>query len=191
MKIIIKILALLPVLFLTQIQESNAQQCNLQGIVKYEYNDYIGYKIDVGAEIYVISVSNADSVNISDWERYQELAKNYMFYLSIKNDPDTGWVGIETVRSLTEFSEEKEKELEALDSKCFSQFVHVKSNAEYIALVDGSGKYQIELPYGDYYIAAKSNNRMRGLITEIGGRVILEKITINKPATIVGFDFCY
>lgn len=57
-----KILLSIAILFATTIG-LNAQNCNLKGVVKYEHNDYLGYKIDEGAEIYVISTKNA-GVNV-------------------------------------------------------------------------------------------------------------------------------
>ena len=57
---------LVVILFATTIG-LNAQNCNLKGVVKYEYNDYVGYKIDEGAEIYVVSAKNAECINAQTW----------------------------------------------------------------------------------------------------------------------------
>lgn len=189
MRKFIKKLAILAILLFAIVSKQNAQQCNLQGIVKYKYNDYIGYKIDEGAEIYIISVNNAKNVNFEEWEKYQELADNYMHFLDLKKE--SYGIGIATIRALCGFSEEDEKVLDSLGSKCLSQYVYLKSNAEYVALVDATGKYSQQLPFGEYYILAISNNRKRPLLMELSGRVILEKETIDKPNKIMSFEFDY
>lgn len=185
-----KVSVFLAVVLLMFVAKLNAQQCNLQGVVKYEYNDYIGYKIDEGAEIYIVSVSTAKSVDFEVWERYQELADKYMFYLELKNEYDYG-IDNATIRSISSFSLQNEKELDSLSSKCFSQCLDIQTNAEYISLVDASGKYTQQLPYGEYYILAKSNNRNRILLPEISGRLLLEKVVIEKPTKILSFEFDY
>ena len=84
----------------------NAQECNIQGVVQYEYNDYIGYKIDTGSEIGVVSVKKALELGVvaEDWRNYEKLAKQYMKYLSWKNDDELSVYGISTIRDITGFS---------------------------------------------------------------------------------------
>ena len=61
-----------------------------------------------------------------------------------------------------------------------------------IALVDNSGKYELELPYGEYYVIAKSKNRSRSFsTTEKEGRILVKEVVISKPTTILSFDFDY
>ena len=169
----------------------NAQECNLQGIVKYEYNDYIGYKIDDGAEIYIVSVKSAPTIDIQTWDSYENLARSFIKYLRYKNDDDIGMLDNASIRIFADFSIETENRLNSLDKKCLEQYTFITENAEYLELVDGSGKYSLKLPYGEYYILAKSKNRDRALVTELTGRKTLKKVKIDKPAKIVSFDFCY
>lgn len=171
--------------------ESNAQECNVKGVVKYEYNDYVGYKIDEGAEIYVLSKQKADSIDIQIWQEYEKIAKNYMRYLRYKNGDDISYLGDETIRGFAGFSTSSESRLNELDKKCLHQYFYFVENAEYIEVVDGSGKYSLKLPYGEYFILAKSKNRERPLVSELTGRVLIEEATVNKPTKIVSFDFCY
>ena len=185
MRKFIKVLSVLAILFVAIVSKSNAQQCNLQGVVKYKYNDYIGYEIDDGAEIYIISVSSVPNINFQAWEKYQELAKDYMHFLDFKNE-----FGITYARTFC-LSEAEEKVLDSLELKCFSESIYIKTNAEFIALVDGTGKYSLQLPFGEYYILAKSNNRKRPIIMELDGRIILKKETIDKPNKILSFEFDY
>lgn len=169
----------------------SAQNGNIKGVVKYEYNDYIGYKIDEGAEIYAISVKNAPSVSYYNWQEYETLAKRNMYYLQLKNDDELAILGDETLRKTAKFSYVDKVKLDELDRKCMEQFLFMKENAENIELVDASGKYTMSLPYGEYYILAISKNRERPLATELTGRKLLEKVTIDKPVKILSFDFCY
>lgn len=171
----------------------NAQNCNIQGIVQYEYNDYVGYKIDAGAEIGVISLKNANEIgiNVETWNKYEKLAKSYMSYLDFKNDDDTKYVSDSTIRDLLNWQKKSEDELKNISKECFSQYLNAVDNFEYIALVDASGKYTLSLPYGEYVIIAKSKHRERPLVTELTGRILVEKVKIEKPAKIISFDFCY
>jgi hypothetical protein len=185
-----RILFLIVLLFATSIG-LYAQNSNLKGVVQYEYNDYIGYKIDAGAEIYAISTKNATSVNDSIWQEYETLAKRNMEYLSVKNDDDINALSDETLRRFANFSHADKAKLDRLDKKCMEQFLVIKKNAENIELVDASGKYTMSLPYGEYYILAISKHRERPLLTELTGRKLLKKVKIDKPAIILSFDFCY
>lgn len=94
----------------------SAQNCNIQGVVQYEYNDYVGYKIDAGAEIGVISLKTANEigVNVETWDKYEKLAKSYMSYLDFKNDDETRYVPESTIRSLLGWSQKSEDELKSL-----------------------------------------------------------------------------
>ena len=171
----------------------NAQNCNIQGIVQYEYNDYVGYKIDAGAEIGVISLKTANEIglNVETWNKYEKLAKSYMSYLDFKNDDEVRYVDDNTIRNLLGWSKQSEDELKSIADECFSQYINAVDNFEYIALVDASGKYTLTLPYGEYIIIAKSKHRDRPLIAELTGRILVEKVKIEKPAKIISFDFCY
>lgn len=169
----------------------NAQECNVKGVVKYKYNDYVGYKIDEGAEIYVLSKQKADSIDIQIWQEYEKIAKNYMRYLSYKKDDDIRYLDDATIRSFAEFSTLSESRLKELDKDIFKQYVYFIENAKYLEVVDGSGKYSLKLPYGEYFILAKSKNRERPLLSELTGRVLIKEVTVNKPTKIVSFDFCY
>jgi hypothetical protein len=170
-----------------------AQQCKVQGLVQYKFNDYVGYKIDAGAEIGVISLENAKKLgfNKKDWEDYDRLSKDYIKYLEVKNDPEITDVNLFLQLLGVKFTNKEKELLDSLDSKCLSQYLEISSNYEYIELVDASGKYALTLPYGEYYIFAKSKNRERALVLELTGRILMEEIKIDKPTKIVSFDFDY
>ena len=71
------------------------------------------------------------------------------------------------------------------------EYVKGVSLSSYVGLVDNSGKYEVEIPYGEYYVIAKSANRERSTVTELTGRVIFKIVKIDKPVKILSFDFDY
>ncbi len=164
-----------------------AQNCNLKGIVRYEYNDYIGYKIDAGAEIYIVSTKKAQDFDFVLWEEYKKLSDKYIYYLKLK---EAGGGYADNMAAIFANWEEEDKErLDNISIKCLEQFVSLTANAEYIEIVDESGKYMMQIPYGEYYIIAKSKNRDRPTSTELLGRILIEKVEINKPTELLSFDF--
>ena len=166
-----------------------AQKCNLQGVVRYKHKEHLGYKIDVGAEVRIIEVHEAKVVIRTLWQRYDKLASNMMNYLSLKEEANG--LDDDAIRRLANFSKENEIELKELSSKCLKQYVDNESIAPYMSLIDSSGKYSIELPYGSYFVFVKSANRTRPSIAELAGRLILERVTIDKPTQVLSFDFDY
>ena len=178
-----KRMALLITLAVITLGTIYAQKCNLQGVVRYKYNDYLGYKIDVGAEVRIIEVHDAKVVIRTLWQKYDELAGNMMNYLSLKKEIDG--LDDDAIRRLAKFTKENETELKELSSECLIQYIENKSIAPYMSLIDSSGKYSIELPYGSYFVFVKSANRTRPTFAELTGRLILERVTIDKPTQVL------
>ena len=185
------LLTLIALLCVPMLYAQEQQQCNLQGIIKYEYNDYEGYKTDIGAEVGIVPVSKANMLEFSKWEIYEDLAKRRTTYVLWKNDEDLRLYGDENLRRMTKFSHTDEEKLNSILQDIMTQYIESSKLFEYIGLVDSSGKYAITLPYGEYYIFAKSANRTRLLLPEINGRLMLKKVKIDRPAQIVSFEFCY
>lgn len=112
-----------------------------------------------------------------------------MNYLSLKKEIDG--LDDDAIRRLAKFTKENETELKELSSECLIQYIENKSIAPYMSLIDSSGKYSIELPYGSYFVFVKSTNRTRPTFAELTGRLILERVTIDKPTQVLSFDFEY
>lgn len=149
-----------------------AQNGKIKGVVQYKYNDHIGYKIDIGAEVYVISKKNAPNFNLQKWNEYEDAAKVSIKYWEYLNEPAGTFPD--------------------LDTYCKQQYKIVSENFEDVALVDNSGKYELMLPYGEYYIFLKSKNRNRSFSqTENEGRILVKEVNINKPLIILSFDVDY
>ena len=165
-----------------------AETGKVKGVVQYKYNDYVGFKTDVGAEFYVVSVSKASNVDVETWEKYEVKTKEYMKYLEYKNDPE---IPSEYLRLFTSWKDADKKVLDELDGKCLEQSLAIKESCEDFDIIDESGKYELTLPYGEYYILFISKNRERPTVTEITGRKIVKKIKVDKPATLLSIEFGY
>ena len=169
-----------------------AQKCKVQGVVRYKYNDYIRYKEDIGAEISFIAKADADSLNISHWDEYGRLAQKQSAHKILAKSVESSYAANEDViRSVSKFSVNDEARLKKLDEICLAEYLRGVTLSSYVGLVDNSGKYEVEIPYGEYYVIAKSANRKRSTLTEITGRILFKEIQIDKPMKILSFDFDY
>lgn len=166
-----------------------AQNCNVQGVIRYKYNDYIGYKADLGATVYFIPKSDTISFSMSAWNRYMELAPKYSDYLLVKKEFKGLDASDETIRKLSNFGKDEEEILNRLDGTCVKELPKVESVPSFVTVVDNSGKYEISVPYGEYYIFIRSKNRSRMTVTELLGNVHLEEINLNTPMKLFNHDF--
>ncbi len=172
--------------------QHHQQQCNLQGIVKYEYNDHVGYMVDVGAEIGIVPVSKAVGIIFPNmWKLYEDLASRRTTYVMWKNDDELVLYSDDNLRYLAKFTSKDESLLNETAPRIMSQYVEISQLFEYLALVDSSGKYSVTLPYGEYYIVVKSASRKRDILPELTGRLLLRTIKIDRPAKIESFEFSY
>lgn len=162
------------------------QTCNLQGAVQYKYNDYLGYKIDVGAEVYAYPLEKFSHI-YTLWQEYEQLMKYKMRYLEYKEYNITD----ANRRSISSFSKEREAKLDSVHNKLLSEYIKAKDEYVNLSLIDNSGKYSMSLPYGEYILVFKSKNRTRLTLFELSGRLYFEKIDANKPASIISCDFDY
>lgn len=165
-----------------------AQNCNVQGVIRYKYNDYIGYKADLGATVYFIPKSDTVKFLMTAWNRYQELAPRKSQYLLMKEDYYSDEYD-EPIRSTCKYGKAEEEILERLDGTCATELPKVESVPSFVTVVDNSGKYEISVPYGEYYIFIRSNNRSRMTLTELLGNIHLEEIKLNTPMKIISHDF--
>ena len=81
---------------LLSINMLNAQNGKLKGDVQYQYNDYVGYKVDVGAEVYVVLKQNAPSIfDISKWNDYEKSAVASIKWWDYLNEPAGTFPGLD------------------------------------------------------------------------------------------------
>lgn len=164
-----------------------AQQCKVQGIVQYYHNEYIGHRADLGAEVMFIKYSSTHKIpDRKKWETYQDLVEKwikaayYQKYFSTAEACKNAGFNLEdkkTIQALgLELSVEKDKAIE-------------KGLVKYTTIVNGSGMYEISVPYGIYYVLIKSNNRELPTVLEYKNRYHMQRVHLNSPTQIISFDF--
>ncbi|MBO5085788.1 MAG: hypothetical protein J6B65_00960 [Paludibacteraceae bacterium] len=168
--------------------ELYAQDCKLKGVVRYKHNDYVGYKLDVGAEVYVVSKKGAVKFDMDTWSEYEKLAKGYMEYLKVKEDDEIP----PAYRSLfTSWKETDKVRLDSIDGISTFMYLENVKKAIDLTIVDNSGQYELKLPKGDYYVIFVSKNRTRPTVTELLNRVHIEEISLDTPVKLLSYDFDY
>lgn len=175
-------------------KQYETSKCNISGIIRYLYNDHIGYKVDLGAEIYVIKKKQL-LFDMPLLNLYEKLAKEKINHLKLKESVKDDYLVSESdIIKFSNFSEVDERRLNEIDSSIFDNYTKVITTKGIITqsiLIDSSGKYNITLPYGEYYFVFISKNRKRPTLTEITGRKHIEVISINQPQKFVSYDFDY
>lgn len=171
--------------------------CQVTGIVRYHYNDYIGYRPDLGAEIYFIPKTANDTIpHLNLWEEYEVLACQGMKYMkSISEWKKEGIYFDEYesfLRSNYSYQKADEARVDELDKILFGERDALLKNDDNVALVDASGMYTISLPKGEYYVVFVSANRKRLLwLTELLGRTHVTEIELKGASKKASFDFDY
>lgn len=170
-------------------QNVQKQNGKITGSVRYKYNDYQGFKTDVGAVVYALPVEALqDIASYEDIKKYEDLAGKKTQYLLAIKELD----GNKTLAFMSShYYESDDKILEELDSKMVNLIAALKSKKVNMALIDAGGTYTMELPYGEYFIVFKSKNRERPTVSELTGRFHVEKILLNTLTELVECDFDY
>ena len=166
---------------------ANAQQCKVQGIVQYYHNEYIGHKADMGAEVMFIKYSSTLKIpNRQKWETYQDIVEKsikaayYRKYFSKAEAFENA--------GLTEEDLTKMQEL-GLELAVEKNDAIEKGLVKYTTIVDGSGMYEISVPYGIYYVLIKSKNREYPSVLEYENRYHMVRVDLKSPTQIISFDF--
>lgn len=166
---------------------SNAQQCKVQGIVQYYHNEYIGHKADMGAEVMFIKYSSALKIpNRQKWETYQDIVEKsikaayYHKYFGKAEAFENAGLAEEDLTKMQELGLELAVEKnDAIE----------KGLVKYTTIVDGSGMYEISVPYGIYYVLIKSKNRKYPSVLEYENRYHMVRVDLKSPTQIISFDF--
>lgn len=181
-----KIILILVVITSTLITDAQTTTCKVQGVVRYYFNDYQGYKPDLGAEIYIVPKKEKDTIpHYKNWVEYEELINKKISYLKYHEYLPK----IEAER----FSGYKEAYDSLITNNsfiCLSDRIAIEDRlAKFTVIIDASGLYSIQLPYGTYYFLFKSKNRTRGSVLEFQNRYYIKEIKIDKPTLMISFDF--
>lgn len=172
-----------------------SKTCEVSGVVRYFFNDYIGYRPDLGATIQFIKKKDMDGE--FDFTKYLEYSsyKSYAisYYTICRKYGENAALEFTSKFGFKKADLEKFKTL--CDSLSIAYFelamITDKTSSRYCyeTLVDASSSYRIRVPYGEYYVIIKSKNRKGVFKPEILGRFEIEDVKLDKPSYILSQDF--
>ena len=177
----------LSLLFVVASMHICAQKCNVQGIVQYYYNDYIGFRADTGSEVYFIKYSSVHKVPTRQkWEKYQDMVEKRIKYTMLHR-----YLNRDEAEQHSGYKQEFEDSIQTLGGELLLERLLIEEEglAKYTAVVDASGKYEISVPYGTYYILIKSKNRKIMTPLEALNRYHMERVVLKSSTKVVSFDF--
>lgn len=166
---------------------ANAQKCNVQGVVQYIYNDYIGFKPDTGAEVMFIKYSSTYKVpNRQKWETYHSMVEKW-----IKFDKSRKHLDRTSALKYSGYKPEYKDSIQTLGAELLLERMTIEEKGliKYTTVVDASGKFDINVPYGTYYILIKSKNRKLTTGLEFYNRYYMVRTVLNTPTKIVSYEF--
>lgn len=170
--------------------------CKVQGVVRYYYNDIFKYKADLGAEIRFIPKTKQDTIPSCDkWNEYETKSCNVVRYLkSVAEFKESGAFYMmdnteEWLRENYNVSKSDENRVEQLSNELFDEVVALLKDDRYMCVVDNSGMYNIELPYGEYYVVMKSANRNRPFMVDFLGRIYVLEVKLTSSTKVISHDF--
>lgn len=165
----------------------NAQKCNVQGVVQYIYNDYIGFKPDTGSEVMFIKYSSTHKVpNRQKWETYHSMVEKW-----IKFDKSREYLRRDEALEYSGYKQGYKDSIQTLGAELLLERITIESEGliKYSTVVDASGKFDINVPYGTYYILIKSKNRKLTTGLEFYNRYYMVRTVLNTPTKIVSYEF--
>lgn len=166
---------------------ANAQQCRVQGVVQYYHNEYLGHQPDLGAEVMFIKYSSATKVpNRAKWEEYQDMVEKW-----IKAAYYRKYFALEEAYESAGFKEEYKDKIQELGIELALERMQCEDNGQvkYTTLVNGTGMYDITVPYGIYYVLIKSKNRKLPTVLEMSNRYHMVRVDLKSPTQVISFDF--
>lgn len=170
------------------------------GVVTYFFNEYQGYKPDIGAEVY-LTPENCDSIN------------NYLRVSHAKARIESNKYNLEEFKS---YGEKENKEIiddlnkliksdqEIVNSytkdttifnqnenEAFRKLHIIKTNKDtYKTTVDGVGNFTIDVPPGKYNAIIISVGRTKVNLLEVHGQIIIKSIEVkSKEKTNIDSKF--
>lgn len=164
-----------------------AQNCNVQGVVRYFFNEYIGYKPDTGAEVMFIKYSTKYQIpKIQVWTNYQTMMDNWRRYELARQ-----YFSPKESERRSGFKEEHTDSILKLSRLLMVERDEMieKGLVRYSTVVDATGKYSISIPMGIYYILFKSSNRQHGTLLESKNRYYMIKVKLSTSTKVLSYDF--
>lgn len=199
---------------------SSYSQCKIQGTVTYFFNEFQGNKPDVGADVYVLDSIYMKKFNpliYYDFDiakSYKKLYENNFFLYNVaiarfkKIEGKKRYVTeIETLKmdlakfeknkneaynELVKYNAETKEKFDLLDKSNYTNFINASLSEKDVikTKVNGSGNYEVNVNYGTYYVLIKSSGRQGLSISEINGKLFLEKVKlVSKSIADVSENF--
>lgn len=166
MKKILFLLAMLPMMCYAQ--NVKTKKCKVEGTVTFKLGNAEGNKVDVGAIVYFIPSSEFNDDYITKLDSIKSGIKSQYLYDKIYK---TLFDKEQTIRlvgkSYIPYSQTLRRETEFNDI-----YYKIKKGKYARCLIDSSGKYEIDIPEGEYYIMFKSSNKTLDLSTIFGSGII-------------------
>lgn len=170
-------------------------KCKVQGVVRYFYNDFIGHKADLGAEIRFIPATPQDTIPSCDkWREYDWNSHRVITYLIKVEEWKSEGIyygdNKKTLQNIYGIDDDFIEKVFKLSTDLTKEVFKLLEHDEYVCLVDNSGMYQIEVPQGEYYVVMKSANRTRPLgFVDFAGRMYVKKIKLDSSTKVISHDF--
>ena len=161
-------------------------KCMLSGTVTYYANKYQGYKVDVGATVSIYNKKEIDAYDSLLFRKCREY-----FRLVSQREMAALYESVGHYDSEYKLTEKQKERFQYLTDSLFWDLFNALTKNNLIAefVIGANGTYIGEIPYGDYYIIAKSANRTRHYKPEVLNRFEIERIILNRDTKIENIKF--
>ncbi len=167
-KYIFTIIASISIIAFSQEQQIT-RYFTIRGVITYFYNDYQGYKPDVGAEIYILQLS-LENKEFNSIDTLLKRFREYSFY----------YLGIEIQSYGNSVNREDIERFNNIDRITYNLCDSIKSSKYCIKVVaDGSGNFSRKVKKGNYFILIISKNATRATMTEARGMIDRSSVIIK------------
>lgn len=170
------------------------------GVVTFFFNEYQGYKPDIGAKVYITS-ENCDSIdNYLSAFQAKERIQLYNYYIEEyktigesenKESIDDLYKSIESEQKTLNNYAKDSTVFKLNEEKAFLKFNKITTNKDiYKTTVDGSGNFTIDVPPGKYNVIIVSVGRTKVNLLEHSGQILIKAIEVkSKEKTSVDAKF--
>lgn len=194
------LLLLSSLLILSSCENKPKPDGRLEGVATYFFNDNYGDKPDVGAKVIVCNVKDlrpgvidslqlfiAAKSHINQIHFYEEMEKSYkeLGLNKYKEDIEGFKKKVEEEKgNLIQRTKLSEGEFEKLKNELTLLTIEFSIHKTQEVVCDGSGKYEISLSPGEYYLLIQSNHRKNYTTGEIFGILDMDDVNIKSSQTV-------
>lgn len=170
---------LLILFFVSLIVSCKQEPGTIKGVVTYYFNDYQGYKPDIGAKVFVTKI-NCDTI-----KEYLSVSKDVAFVdelNAIRGIKSHFSDYLSKIKYYAKDSIEYDKKEKLANAQFFNATKSVV-NEIYKTSVDGTGRYSIDVPPGEYNVIVVSSGRQNLNLLEINGNIKIERTFVKSKIT--------